>query len=104
MLITSLVLVGSATGVFLIAGAIAALGRLVTQSRVLSLTSGTLAIPALICASLVHWLLTMGADDAPPGMVMIGSLTAVATITPLSLLASHLTNGFLDRCAVRKGS
>ncbi len=101
MLITSLVLVGFVTGVLLITGAVAAICRLVTKSRAVSLMIGTLAIPTLILASLAYWMLTMGADDVPPGMVIIGNLIAVAIIMPLALLASNLTNRFLDRRALR---
>jgi maltodextrin utilization protein YvdJ len=104
MLVTSLVLVGLVAGAFLTAGAIAALCRLVTKSSALSLMIGTLAIPALICASLIYWLMTMEVDDAPPGMVIIGNLTAIAVITPLALLASRLTTRFFDRRALRNGS
>jgi len=101
MLITSLVLVGFVTGVLVITGAVAAICRLVTKSRAVSLMIGTLAIPALILASFVYGMLTMGDDDAPPGMVIIGNLIAVAIIMPLALLASNLTNRCLDRRALR---
>lgn len=101
MLITLLVLVGFVTGVLLITSAVAAICRLVTKSRAVSLMIGTLAIPTLILASLAFWMLTMGVHDTPPGMVIIGNLIAVAIIMPLALLASNLTNRFLDRRALR---
>ncbi|EJL23653.1 hypothetical protein [Novosphingobium sp. AP12] len=101
MLITSLMLCAFAIAVFLIAGAVAAICRPVTNSRGVSLMAGTLAIPALISASLIYWLSTMESDDAPPGMVIIGNVTAIAVITPLALFASHLTTKFMDRRAAR---
>ncbi|MFA6117420.1 MAG: hypothetical protein WC729_25710 [Sphingomonas sp.] len=104
MLVVSLVLVGIIVGVSLIASAIAALCRLLTESNALSLTMGTLTMPALICALFVYWVMTMEVDDAPPGNVLIGNLTALAVVTPIALLASHLTIRLLSRRALRNGS
>lgn len=103
MLVASLVLVGGVACVTLIASAIAALCRLVTKSNALSLALGTLALPALICASFLYWVMTMEVDDAPPGMVLIGNLIVIAVIVPIALLACNLTIRFLSRRALRKG-
>jgi len=43
----------------------------------------------------------MEADDASPGAVLMGSLTALAVVTPIALLASHFTVKFLSRRALR---
>jgi len=104
MLIGSLALVGIIVGVSLIASVLAALCRLLAKSNALSRAVGTLTMPVLICAAFVYWVMTMEVDDAPPGNVLVGTLTAVAVVTPIALLASHLTIRFLSRRAPRNGS
>ncbi|WP_043603260.1 hypothetical protein [Novosphingobium sp. Rr 2-17] len=101
MLITSLVFVGVIAGVSLIAGTVTAIFRLLTDSKTLSLVSGTLAIPILLCALLACWMMTMEADDPAPGNVMIGSLIFLAVATPIAFLASHFTASFLAGRASR---
>ena len=101
MLVGMLVLIGIGVGVSLIAGTIAAVSRVATKSYALSMALGTLTIPALLCASFGYWVLTMGADDAPPGAVLMGNLTAIAVVTPIALLASRFTVKFLFRHALR---
>ena len=103
MLFASLVLVGIAAGISLIASAIAAASHFLTRSYALSLTLGTLTMPALLLASFTYWLMTMEADDAPPGTMIIGNLTAIGIVTPIALLASLLTLKLLARRAPRKG-
>ena len=61
MLFASLVLVGIAAGISLIASAIAAASHFLTRSYALSLTLGTLTMPALLLASFTYWLMTMEA-------------------------------------------
>lgn len=100
MLLVFVVIFASA---FVVASAIAALTRLLTRSDTLSLILGSLTMPALICGLLAYWVLTMEADDAPPGDVIIGSLVAIAVITPVAWLASHLTVKFLTRRTLRNG-
>ncbi|WP_130327189.1 hypothetical protein [Sphingomonas sp. BK036] len=104
MLILPLFIVGIISGVALIAGAVAAVCRLLTKSNAVSLTLGTLSMPVLIGASLVDWIMTMEADDTAPGNVIIGSLVALVVFTPIALLASHLTIRFLSKRASRNGS
>ena len=104
MLVLPLVIVGIISGVALIAGALAAICRLLTKSNALSLTLGTLSIPVLIGASFVDWIMTMEANDTAPGNVIIGSLVALAIFTPIALLASRLTIRFLSKRASRNGS
>jgi hypothetical protein len=99
-----MVLCSFVAGVFLFAGSIAALCRHLTKRTGLSVTIGTLTQPSLICALLVYWLMTMEVDDAPPGVVVMGSLTLIAVITPVSFFASRLTTRFLDRRALQNGS
>jgi hypothetical protein len=84
-----------------IAGTIAAVIRVATKSNALSIAIGTLTIPALLCVSFGYWVLTMEADDAPPGAVLMGNLTALAVVTPIALLASRFTVRFLSRRALR---
>lgn len=102
MLFGMLFIVGIVVGVSLIAGTIAAVSRIATKSNALSTALGTLAIPALICASFAYWVLTMEADDAPPGAVLMGNLTVLAVVTPIALLASRFTVKLLSRRALRK--
>jgi hypothetical protein len=104
MLIFSLVLIGIVAVVSLIAGAIAAIFCLTTKSNALSLASGTLVIPVLICVLLGYWVMTMEADDPAPGNVLIGSFVALAVVTAIAWLASHLTIAFLSSRALRNGS
>ena len=91
-------------GVALIASAIAAVCRLLTGSSVLALTLGTVTLPALICMGFFYWLKTMQADDAAPGAVLIGNLAALAVVTPVALIASHLTLRAIARRATRNDS
>lgn len=86
----------------LVASAITAVCRLLTKSDALSVTLGTLTMPALIFAALVYWVITMEADDAPPGMVLIGNMTVIAVVTPIALLASRLTTRLLSRRASKR--
>ena len=81
----------------LIGGMIAALSYLATKKSALATALGTLTMPALLCASVGYWVLTMEADDAPPGAVLMGALTALSVVTPTALLASRLTVKFLSR-------
>ena len=101
MLFGLLVLIGIVLCVSLIAGTITAVSRAATKSDSLSMAIGTLTIPALLCVSLGHWVLTMEVDDAPPGAVLMGSLMALAVVTPIALLASRFTVKFLSRRALR---
>jgi xanthine/uracil/vitamin C permease (AzgA family) len=101
MLFGVLVLIGIVAGVSLIAGTIAAVSRVVSKSNALSVALGTLTIPALLCASFGYWVLTMEVDDAAPGAVLMGNLTALAIVTPIALLASRCTIKFLSRRALR---
>ncbi|WP_375392059.1 hypothetical protein [uncultured Sphingomonas sp.] len=101
MLFGMLVLIGIVVGVSLIAGTLAAVSRIATKSNALSMALGTLTIPALLCASFGYWVLAMDADDAPPGAVLLGNLTALAVVTPIALLASRFTVKFLSRRASR---
>ena len=101
MLFGLLVLIGIVLSVSLIAGMIAAVSRAATKSDSLSMAIGTLTIPALLCVSFGHWVVTMEADDASPGAVLMGSLTALAVVTPIALLASRFTIKFLSRRALR---
>jgi len=101
MLFGLLFLFGIVLGASLIAGTIAAVSRAATKNNSLSMAIGTLTIPALLCVSFGHWVLTMEADDAPPGAVLMGSLTALAVVTPIALLASHFSIKFLSRRALR---
>jgi hypothetical protein len=101
MLSGMLVLIGIVAGVSLIAGTIAAVSRAATKSNALSIALGTLTIPALLCALFGYWMLTMEADDAPPGAVLMGNLTALAVVTPIALLASRFTVKFVSRRASR---
>jgi hypothetical protein len=101
MLVPSLVVIGSAAVAALIASAVAALSRVLTGSNGLSRALGTLVIPSLIVGALVYWLITMEVDDAPPGMLIMGNLTLLAVVTPITFLASHFTVQFLARRASR---
>lgn len=101
MLFAMLFLVGIVSGVFLMAGTIAAASYVATKSNALSTALGTATIPTLLCASFAYWVLTMEADDAPPGNVLVGTLTALAVVTPIALLASRFTVKFLSRRALR---
>ena len=94
-------LLGIVIVVSLIAGTIAAVSRVATKSNALSMAIGTLTILALLCVSFGYWVLTMEADDAPPGVVLMGNLTALAVVTPIALLASRFTVRFLSRRALR---
>ena len=97
MLVTSLVFLGVISGVSLIAGAVAAIVRLLTHSKTLSLLSGTLAMPMILCSLLAYWVKTMEVDDPAPGNVLIGSLIFLAVVTPIAFLASHFTTSILAR-------
>ncbi|MBU6166569.1 MAG: hypothetical protein KGQ52_10625 [Alphaproteobacteria bacterium] len=88
-------------GAFLTAGATAALARHLTGKDALALAFGTLTMPAIILALLAYWLATLEVDDAPPGMVILGNLAVIGVITPVALLASHLTIKFLGRRTLR---
>jgi len=94
-------LLGIVIVVSLIAGTIAAVSRVATKSNALSMAIGTLTILALLCVSFGYWVLTMEANDAPPGAVLMGNLTALAVVTPIALLASRFTVRFLSRRALR---
>lgn len=102
MFMLFLVLVG--IGTLLIAGGIAALTRHLTGKDALALAFGTLTMPAIILALLAYWLVTMEVDDAPPGMVILGNLAVIGVITPVALLASHLTVKFLARRTLRNSN
>jgi hypothetical protein len=99
MIFGLLILASIVAGVSLVAATITAVIRIATKSDTLAITIGTLAIPVLLCASFGYWLLTMEADGAPPGNVLMGNLTALAMLTPIALLASRLTVKFLSRRA-----
>lgn len=90
-------------GVSVIAGGIACVCRSLSKSNTLSLVIGTLAIPALVCTSFVYWVLTMEADDASPGSVVMGNMTAIAIVTPIAAIASHFTIKWLSNRPVRDG-
>ena len=102
MLAVSLILVAIVAGISLIASALVAICRLLIKSNTLSLALGTFIMPALICALFIYWAMTMDADDASPGNVLMGSFAALAIVTPVALLASHLTIKFLSRRTLRK--
>lgn len=97
MLLGLLLLIGIVIGVSLIASTIAAVIRAATKSNTLSIALGTLTIPTLLCVLLGYWILTMEADDASPGAVLMGNLTALVVVTPIALLASRFTVKFLAR-------
>lgn len=101
MLFGLLIFTGFVAGITLIAGTIAAVIGRVTKSDALSIALGTLTIPVLFCIFFRYWVLTMGADDPAPGNVLMGTLTALAVVTPIALLASRFTVKFLSRRALR---
>lgn len=103
-MIALLVIIGVVAAVSLISGTVAAVSRIATQRNSVSIAIGTLTMPALICLSFGYWALTMEVDDAPPGNVLMGSLTAVAVVTPFALFVSRFTVMFLSRRALQKGS
>ena len=104
MLIVLLNLLGFIAAVSLIAGVTAVACRLLTKSNALALTSGTLVMPVLICASVAYWVKTMDADDPAPGNVLMGNLLILAVVTPIAFVASYLSLRVLSRRASRNGS
>ncbi len=88
-------------GVALIAAIIAGTVRFLSRSDALAVVVGTLLVPAIFCGSLWHWILTMEADDAPPGPVIEGTLIIIAIATPIALIASKWSVRALSRRAAR---
>jgi hypothetical protein len=80
-----------------IASAGAALARYLTKRDGLAVFIGGMTLPSVIVLGLGYWLVTMQVDDAPPGMVILGNLVALAIVTPMSFLASRYTVRFLAR-------
>jgi hypothetical protein len=101
MLFGLLILAGEVAGVSIIAGTIAAVIRVATKSDTLAIALGTLTLPVFFCVSFGYWVFKMEAEDAPPGTVLMGNLTALAVVTPIALLASHFTVKSLSRRAPR---
>ena len=99
MIIAWLIFFSLVTCASLIASALAAIIYSSTKSTALSLASGTLVMPILVCASLVYWIKTMSADDPAPGNVLAGSLLFLAVLTPMAFLASRI----IVRSLVRRG-
>ena len=104
MIIALLVFVSLLTCASLIASALAGIVYSSTESTALSLVSGTLLMPIFVCASLVYWIKTMGADDPAPGNVLAGSLLFLAVLTPMAFLGSRITVRSLVRREPRDGN
>ena len=51
----------------------------------------------MLLLGLIYWLLTMDVDDAPPGMVILGSLMVAAITVPITFLVSFVTVWLLAR-------
>jgi vacuolar-type H+-ATPase subunit I/STV1 len=93
-IMTFATLIGSV--IVLTGGCAAAVQRMMHKDR-LAILSGGLAFPSVLLLGLIYWLLTMEVDDAPPGMVILGSLMAAAIAAPITFLVSFATVLLLAR-------
>ncbi|MFS0772929.1 hypothetical protein [Sphingomonas sp. 1P08PE] len=100
MLTVLLIVVASATGVVLTAGVMTAVIRAITKNDALSLASGTLALPLLICGAVGYWLAVGQADDIATERILASAFLNLALVTPITFLASQTMVRFLVRRAL----
>lgn len=70
--------------------------RIVTKNDLAAILAGVFTVPALFLFGLLYFLSTMEVDDAPPGMVIGGTIVAAAIAMPATLLVSFFTVRHLD--------
>jgi hypothetical protein len=87
----------SITSVVLVTAGCAAAARRVMKKDWSAILAGGSAVPSMFLLGLIYWLITMEVDDAPPGMVILGSLSAAAMTAPLTFLVSFFTVWLLAR-------
>ena len=96
-------LIVSIISVALVTAGCAAIVRRVTNKNPVAILVGGLTVPSILLLGLIHWLITMEVDDAPPAMVILGSLVAVGITAPLTLLVSFITVRLLTHPAPSGG-
>jgi len=98
------IMVAVAVPVLAIAVGCSAIVLRFAHSDAVAVLAGGLIVPLLFVLGLLYWLLTMEVDDAPPGMVILGSLTAAAVTTPITFFVSLATVWLIRRRAGQNGS
>lgn len=99
----TIVIIAVSVALLAVAMGCSAMSLRFAQRASVAVVAGGLSVPLLFILGLLYWLLTMGVDDAPPGMVILGCLTGAALTAPATFFVSLITVWLLRRRAERNG-